>query len=172
MNFTPEQWTLIIGALCALLGAGGYFVRSIAKARYLEADARAKVAVLEAENEKDDTATQNNTIKLITDRFAKTDDLNSSLQKELRDCEVKSKEQDGTIKELRTMVHDLGEKNSVQAKMMRELAAEDNRKRQLIDVQEEKIRLLEYRLAYKIDDDPNKDKNILTEDDTPKDKPE
>ena len=163
MMFTPEQWTLIIGALCALLGAGGYFVRSVAKARYLEADARARVAVLEAENEKDDTATQNNTIKLITDRFAKTDDLNSALQKELRDCEVRDKEKDGTIKELRKMVHDLGEKNDVQSKMMRDLAMEHNRTKQLVDLQQTKIQTLEYQLIYKLDKEHPLD-NMLDED--------
>jgi len=169
-TLTPEQWTLIISACAGLLVAMGYVIRSQAKARFLDAEARARVAIINAENEKVEIATDSELTRKITDEILKRGNENSDLNRFLRECEVRNKENEGLIKELRKMVADLGERNATQADMMRQLAMVDARKQQLIDLQQTKIQTLEYQLAYNLDLDPNKDKNILTsEDDKPKD---
>lgn len=87
-------------------------------------EARAKVMVIEVEADKDTDTTRNIAVKVITDRFAKADDLNTTLQTQLRECEVRETEQAGTIRDLQRMNHDLGERNEQQGKLMMQTALE------------------------------------------------
>lgn len=70
MDFTPEQLTLILTAAGGLLAAFGYFIRSFAKARLLDAEAQAKVAVIHAENEARELETDNSLIKSQTETLS------------------------------------------------------------------------------------------------------
>lgn len=155
MTFTSEQIYQIIIAALGILGTlvTGYAIRLRSNARVNE---------LQAKSDFDENTTQNVAIKTITDRYAKADDLNTQLQTELRETAVREKEKDGTIKELRGMVTSAGEKNSVQANMMRELAGvmESQKKllsdqREIIDAQAVRIQMLE---ADKPKDGVEKDK--------------
>lgn len=115
-------------------------------------DARAKREVMQMERDKDDTTTKNNTIKLITDRFAKSDDLNSELHIALRECEVDKKEKEGVIKDLRKTVHELGERNEMQGKLLMQSAGEIKALRDLNDLQEARIREFEFKEAQRLKD--------------------
>lgn len=149
---TPDQRA---GLLFALLSAGIGLIIAIKiyiEARSKAIEKNAERDRLEAEREHNETTTKNNTIKLITDRFAKSDDLNSTLQKELRDCEVSSKEKDGVIKELRSMNHVLSERISIKDKLLMQSAGQITALNDLNALQEARIREFEFKEAQRLKD--------------------
>lgn len=155
MTFSSEQVYQIIIAALGILGTlvTGYAIR-------LRGDV--KVNELRAQSDFDENTTQNVAIKTITDRYARKDDENTQLQRELRESAVRETEQAGMIKELRSMVVSLGDRNTTQSKMMRELAGVMESQKQLladqreiIDAQSVRIQMLE---AEKPKDGIEKDK--------------
>lgn len=155
---TPDQKA---GLLFALLSAGIGLV--VAIKIYIEARGKAieKLAErdrLEAAREHDETTTKNNTIKVITDRFAKSDDLNSSLHRQLMECEVNSKEKDGIIKELRSMNHVLIERIEIKDKLLMQSAGQIKALTDLNNLQEARLRELEFKEAQRLKDGYGQDK--------------
>lgn len=123
MTLTPEQLTLIIGAIVSLLGALTYMMKRYSDTKHLLAEGHAAREKLEAESERAEVTTQGNTIKLITDEVVKRGDQNSELNRQLRDCEVEKAGLKATINELRNMNNAQGERNEMQGKMLRDAAA-------------------------------------------------
>lgn len=117
MQLTTDQLYQIAIAALGMLGA-------LVTAKAMQWRAVAKKIDTEADNARDDNTTQNIAVKVITDRFARADDLNTTLQKELRECEVRETEQAGTIRDLQRMNHELGERNEQQGKLMMQTALE------------------------------------------------
>lgn len=109
MTLTTDQLYQIAITALGMLGV-------LVTAKAMQWRAIAKKIVIEAESARDDTTTQNVAVQVITDRYAKSDDLNMKLQRELRDCEVRDATKDGTIRDLQRMNHDLGERNDEQVK--------------------------------------------------------
>lgn len=124
MTLTTDQLYQIAITALGMLGV-------LVTAKAMQWRAIAKKIVIEAESARDDTTTQNAAVQVITDRYAKSDDLNMKLQRELRDCEVRDATKDGTIRDLQRMNHDLGERydeqvkrNAIQAGLMLQLSTE------------------------------------------------
>lgn len=132
MTFSNEQIYQIIIAALGILGTivTGYAIR-------LRGDV--KVNELRAQSDFDENTTQNVAIKTITDRYTRKDDENTVLQRELRESMVRETEQAGIIKELRQMVVNLGDRNTTQSKMMRELSGAMNVQKEIIDAQAKTI---------------------------------
>lgn len=137
---------IIIGGIGALMTA--YAIRL---------KGQAKVSVTESEREKLETETDSYVTRRITDRFAEATDDNRELQKQLRDCEVSKATEiaarDAQIKELQRLVHDVGERNDMQGKLLRESAGKMTRMEQLIEKLEIDKRTLELKLSTYIGKD-------------------
>lgn len=156
---TPEQLAGLIVAFgtgtAAIIASIAYLIRSFAKANVLNAQTKQTVAVHDAEREKMETETDRDVTKTITGELVQSNSENRELQRQLRDCEVNSKEKDGIIKELRAMNTSLGERNGVQAKLLMDAAKEMDALRGIEEFQRNKITAYEIQFADKI----NKDKD-------------
>lgn len=139
---TPEQTYqllfIIATSVAGFFGAWGIWLKS-----------KGNIAELQAKVDFDENTTQGNTIKLITDRYARKDDENSDLQTKLRESAIRETEKDGTIKELRVMVHELGERNRIQGEMMHQLAGVMKTQKELIQTQTMRIAQLETSADHK-----------------------
>lgn len=149
---TSEQiYQLIIAAL----GILGTLVTGYA----YQQRSRAKVSERQADTDHDNDTTENYVTKRITDNFVEATTENRTLQKQLRDCEVEGKEKDGIIKELRAMNATLGERNQVQADLLKQSAREMKALQDLNALQEAKIHELEAKAASTLNDGYGTDKD-------------
>lgn len=137
---------IIIGGIGALMTA--YAIRL---------KGQTKVSVTDSEREKLETETDSYVTRRITDEIVERGAQNATLQQKLRDCEVSKATElaskDAQIKELQRMVHDLGERNDMQATMLRESAGKMTRMEQLIDKLETDKRTLEIKLSTYLEGD-------------------
>lgn len=154
MNLQAEHIVAILSIASVFFAAVGYFIRSAAKARVLnaqalliEAETRQKIALAEAEREKTETETGSEVTRKITDEVIRRGDANANLQSLLRESEVHGKEQDGVIKELRSMNTTLGERNQMQANLLKDAARRIEALEKLNNLQENKIRVYELKFG-------------------------
>lgn len=150
----PEHIVAVIGSIGVLIAAIAYAIRvnsdvrlKNAQAALIEAEARGKAAVIAAEREKAETETDGEFTRKITDEVVKRGDENSHLQRQLRECEVSSKEKDGIINELRMMNTRLGERNEQQAELLKDSARRIKSLEDLTLFQETKIRTYELKFG-------------------------
>lgn len=142
---TSEQiYQLIIAAL----GILGTLVTGYA----YQQRSRAKVSERQADTDHDNDTTENYVTKRITDGFAETTSENRELNKQLRDCEVTSKAKDATIDKLRSMNDTLGERNEMQANLLKDSARRIKALEDLNNLQEAHIHELEAKAASQLND--------------------
>lgn len=163
MNFdtlTPEQQAgLIIAfatAIAFVITSIGYLIRSVAKGRTLDAqrrnadaEARNRIAISHADIERMETESDRDVTKTITGELVTERNENRDLHMRLRECEVSGKEKDGIIKELRAMNVALGEKNSIQGKLLMDASREIEALRGIEEFQRQKIIRYEMMLSDK-----------------------
>lgn len=140
---TPEQLAGLIIALgtagAAVIAAIGYLIRSYGKVQVLKAQTNDTIAKTRADIERMETESERDVTKTITGELVVERNENRELHMRLRECEVSGKEKDGIIKELRSMNSSLGEKNSIQAKLLLDASREMEALRGIEEFQRQKI---------------------------------
>lgn len=148
----PEHIAAIIGSIGVLIAAIAYAIQKAsdvqktnAETRRIEAETRAKTALIEAEREKAETETDGKVVRTISEEVVKRGDENSNLHKQLRDCEVQAEKDKAKIRELQRMNTTLGERFEVQATLLTQAALEITALKDLNDLKEATIRRYEHR---------------------------